>query len=109
MIDTSNFSKIGIIDFGGQYAHLIASRIRRLGIYTEIISNEESIEKYKEYSGLIFSGGPNSVYSENSPGIQNDIFQLNIHKNCMYYSFSSSVSIILENNFARNPATLLPH
>ena len=78
MIDTSNFSKIGIIDFGGQYAHLIASRIRRLGIYTEIISNEESIEKYKEYSGLIFSGGPNSVYSENSPGIQNDIFQLNI-------------------------------
>ena len=78
MIDTSNFSKIGIIDFGGQYAHLIASRIRRLGIYTEIISNEESIEKYKEYSGLIFSGGPSSVYSENSPGIQNDIFQLNI-------------------------------
>jgi GMP synthase (glutamine-hydrolysing) len=78
MIDSLNFSKIGIIDFGGQYAHLIASRIRRLGIYTEIISNEESIEKYKEYSGLIFSGGPNSVYSENSPGINNDIFQLNI-------------------------------
>ncbi len=78
MIEPSTFSKIGIIDFGGQYAHLIASRIRRLGIYTEILTNEEQIEKYKEYSGLIFSGGPSSVYSENSPGINNDIFQLNI-------------------------------
>ena len=74
----NEFSKIGIIDFGGQYAHLIASRIRRLGIYTEILSNEESIEKYSEFKGLIFSGGPNSVYSENSPDISEKIFNLNI-------------------------------
>jgi hypothetical protein len=37
------------------------------------------------------------------------VFQLNIHKNCMYYLFSTSVLIIFENNFAKNPATLLPH
>ncbi len=70
--------KIGIVDFGGQYAHLIASRVRRLGVFTDILSNEESIEKYKEYSGLIFSGGPSSVYEENAPSISSEIFHLQI-------------------------------
>lgn len=71
-------NKIGIIDFGGQYAHLISSRVRRLGAYTEIISNEENISKYKEFSGIIFSGGPSSVYDLDSPNITNEIFDLNI-------------------------------
>ncbi len=70
--------KIGVIDFGGQYAHLIASRVRRLGTYTEILSNEESLNKYKEYSGLILSGGPSSVYEENSPKLDKEIFELGI-------------------------------
>ncbi|MBE7410540.1 MAG: glutamine-hydrolyzing GMP synthase [Leptospiraceae bacterium] len=70
--------KIGIIDFGGQYAHLISSRIRRLGSYTEILSNSESLDRYKEFSGLVFSGGPNSVYEEKSPSIPKEIFELNI-------------------------------
>ncbi|MCB1179113.1 MAG: glutamine-hydrolyzing GMP synthase [Leptospiraceae bacterium] len=70
--------KIGIIDFGGQYAHLISSRLRRLGAYTDILSNEEEISKYSEYSGLIFSGGPSSVYQENAPSISEEIFSLNI-------------------------------
>lgn len=70
--------KIGVIDFGGQYAHLIASRLRRLGAYTEIISNEETLDKYREFSGLVFSGGPASVYEENSPQISADVLNLNI-------------------------------
>ncbi|HNH09631.1 MAG TPA: glutamine-hydrolyzing GMP synthase, partial [Leptospiraceae bacterium] len=70
--------KIGVIDFGGQYAHLIASRLRRLGAYTEIISNEETLNKYREFSGLVFSGGPASVYEENSPQISADVLNLNI-------------------------------
>ncbi|MCB1192942.1 MAG: glutamine-hydrolyzing GMP synthase [Leptospiraceae bacterium] len=70
--------KIGIIDFGGQYAHLISSRIRRLGAYTEILSNEESLDKYKEYSGIIFSGGPQSVYDNNAPKIDKEVLELNI-------------------------------
>ena len=78
MSDNLHFSKIGIIDFGGQYAHLLASRIRRLGIYTEILSNEEPIDTYKQYAGLIFSGGPNSVYAENSPSIPIEVLHLSI-------------------------------
>ncbi|TGL57363.1 glutamine-hydrolyzing GMP synthase [Leptospira ognonensis] len=69
--------KIAVIDFGGQYAHLIASRVRRLGAYTEIVSNEESIEKYKEYSGIILSGGPSSVYEPDAPLLPDAFFELN--------------------------------
>ncbi|TGK35439.1 glutamine-hydrolyzing GMP synthase [Leptospira gomenensis] len=70
--------KIAVVDFGGQYAHLIASRIRRLGAYTEILSNEEPITKYKKYSGIILSGGPESVYETDSPSIDTEIFDLGI-------------------------------
>ncbi|PKA03118.1 glutamine-hydrolyzing GMP synthase, partial [Leptospira ellisii] len=70
--------KIAVVDFGGQYAHLIASRIRRLGAYTEILSNEEPLAKYKNYSGIILSGGPESVYEADSPSIHPEIFELGI-------------------------------
>lgn len=70
--------KLGVVDFGGQYAHLISSRVRRLGAYTEILSNEESIEKYKEYAGLILSGGPNSVYEKDSPQLDEKVLELGI-------------------------------
>lgn len=69
---------IGIVDFGGQYAHLIASRIRRLGAYSEILSNEEPMENYSRLSGLILSGGPESVYEPNSPSISSNVFELGI-------------------------------
>ncbi|EKO76719.1 GMP synthase (glutamine-hydrolyzing) [Leptospira sp. Fiocruz LV3954] len=70
--------KIAVVDFGGQYAHLIASRIRRLGTYTEILSNEEPLSNYKKYSGIILSGGPESVYEPDSPTIPTEIFELGI-------------------------------
>ena len=70
--------KLGVVDFGGQYAHLISSRVRRLGAYTEILSNEESLEKYQEYAGLILSGGPNSVYEKDSPQIDAKVLELGI-------------------------------
>ncbi|MCG9874298.1 MAG: glutamine-hydrolyzing GMP synthase [Leptospiraceae bacterium] len=70
--------KIAVVDFGGQYSHLIASRVRRLGAYTEILSNEEGMEKYASYSGIILSGGPSSVYEKDSPQIAPEIFQLGI-------------------------------
>jgi GMP synthase (glutamine-hydrolysing) len=68
--------KIAVIDFGGQYAHLIASRVRRLGAYTEILSNEESIETYNSYSGIILSGGPSSVYEKNAPILPDAFFEI---------------------------------
>jgi GMP synthase (glutamine-hydrolysing) len=74
--------KIIIIDFGGQYAHLIASKIRRSGVLSEIIQPDEfSWEKFsieKNLKGVILSGGPQSIYDENSPQVDPRILTLNI-------------------------------
>jgi len=75
--------KICIIDMGSQYTHLIARRIRKLGVYSEILSNNTSIEELKkiEPNGIILSGGPSSVYEENSPQLTKDFFQHIITEN----------------------------
>ncbi|TXT59189.1 MAG: GMP synthase [glutamine-hydrolyzing] [Promethearchaeota archaeon] len=60
---------IAVIDFGGQYCHLIARRVRDLGVYSEIFPYDVDIDKLKEMhpKGIILSGGPNSVYEEEAP------------------------------------------
>jgi GMP synthase (glutamine-hydrolysing) len=70
--------KIGVLDFGGQYAHLIANRVRRLGVYSEIIQPTAQLSELEDYCGLIFSGGPSSVYEEKAPSFNTDI--LNFQK-----------------------------
>lgn len=69
--------KICIIDMGSQYTHLIARRIRELGVYSEILPNNIEIGNLKEYSpvGIILSGGPSSVYEDNSPHLTDDFFR----------------------------------
>lgn len=58
-----------ILDFGGQYNQLIARRVRECGVYCEVKSYKTSIEEIKALNpvGIIFTGGPNSVYDEKSP------------------------------------------
>jgi len=63
--------KIGIFDFGGQYCHLIARRVRELGVYAEIIYEPPKDENFK---GFILSGGPGEVYSSESPKLPKDFF-----------------------------------
>lgn len=73
--------KILVLDFGGQYNQLIARRVRSLNVYAEIVSYEKiSVAEIKanNYKGIIFTGGPNSVYDANSPHYSNDILNLNI-------------------------------
>ncbi len=70
--------KIAILDFGGQYSHLIANRIRRFGVYTEILDGNISYKKLRGYKGIILSGGPASVNSKNSLRCNIEIFDLNI-------------------------------
>jgi GMP synthase (glutamine-hydrolysing) len=53
--------KIAVLDFGGQYAHLIANRIRRIGVYSEILDGETPASELRGYKGIILSGGPASV------------------------------------------------
>ncbi|MBN2087307.1 glutamine-hydrolyzing GMP synthase [Candidatus Peregrinibacteria bacterium] len=70
--------KIAVLDFGGQYAHLIANRVRRLGVYSEILDNEISAEQLKDFKGVILSGGPMSVNGKDAPMCDPDIFKLGI-------------------------------
>jgi len=72
--------RIIILDFGGQYSQLIARRVRELNVFCEIMSYTTPAEKIREYNprGIIFSGGPASVYSENAPQCDREIFKLGI-------------------------------
>ena len=69
-----------VLDFGGQYNQLIARRVRESGVYCEIVPYTSDIETIKQSApkGIIFTGGPNSVYDESSPSYSPDIFELGI-------------------------------
>ena len=69
-----------VLDFGGQYNQLIARRVRECHVYCEVHPYRLSLDKIKEMNpkGIIFTGGPNSVYGENSPLCDPGIFKLGI-------------------------------
>ena len=69
-----------VLDFGGQYNQLIARRVRECNVYCEIYSYKTDLEKIKamEPKGIIFTGGPNSVYLEDSPSYAKEIYDLGI-------------------------------
>ena len=74
------YEKVLILDFGGQYNQLIARRVRDLNVYCELKNSDMTIEEIKAYDpiGIIFTGGPNSVYEENSPKVSEEIFSLGV-------------------------------
>ncbi len=69
-----------VLDFGGQYNQLIARRVRECGVYCEVKSYKTPLEEIKRLNpvGIIFTGGPNSVYEEGSPHISKEIFEMGI-------------------------------
>lgn len=69
-----------ILDFGGQYNQLIARRVRECNVYSEVVPFDISLEKIKEKNpkGIIFTGGPASVFGEDSPSCSKEIFDLGI-------------------------------
>ena len=75
-----NRENIIVLDFGGQYSHLITRRIRDLSVYAELLPYDTSADKIASMnpSGIILTGGPNSVYDENSPKPDSKIFDLGI-------------------------------
>ncbi len=69
-----------VLDFGGQYNQLIARRVRECGVYCEVHPYTLSLEKIREMApiGIIFTGGPNSVYLEDAPRPNSEIYTLGI-------------------------------
>lgn len=69
-----------VLDFGGQYNQLIARRVRECNVYCEVKPYKISIDEIKKLNpvGIIFTGGPNSVYDDKSPHIVKEIYDLNI-------------------------------
>ena len=63
-----------ILDFGGQYTHLITRRIRDLGVYAEIRPFNVDLEQLKDINpkAIILSGGPGSVYEQEDPKLKNE-------------------------------------
>lgn len=76
----STSERVLILDFGSQYAQLIARRVREQNVYCEIVKHDITPEQIANHnpSGLILSGGPNSVYEEGAPRCHPGIFELGI-------------------------------
>ena len=78
------YDTILVLDFGGQYCHLIGRRIRENGVYSEIVAHDispEEVEALNEkfnVKGLILSGGPSSVYEPNAPKLNPRILEVNL-------------------------------
>ena len=72
--------KIVVLDFGSQYSHLICRRIRDFSVYAELVSFDISVEELKKHNprGIIFSGGPSSVYNSDASIPETEIFKLNL-------------------------------
>ena len=79
-INLDAFDKIIVLDFGSQYNQLITRRLRDFGIYSELLSHKLTADEIKEINpkGIIFSGGPNSVYDPNAFKVDPEIFKLGI-------------------------------
>ena len=69
---------LAVLDFGSQYAHLIAKRLRRQGFYTEIHTPASPASKLAHARGLILSGGPASVYEEQTPDFNSKLLELEL-------------------------------
>ena len=106
-----------VVDFGAQYAQLIARRVREANVFSEIVPSSITAAevKAKVPSAIILSGGPSSVYAENAPKIDTEIFSLGIPVFGICYGFQAMaaalggvVSQTGKSEFGRTPLAVKP-
>ena len=106
-----------VLDFGGQYNQLIARRVRECGVYCEVKSYKTPIEELRALNpvGIIFTGGPNSVYDDASPRISPEIFHLGIPilgicYGCqlMAYTLGGKVATCITSEYGKTETTYDP-
>ncbi|MET0479900.1 MAG: glutamine-hydrolyzing GMP synthase [Mycetocola sp.] len=78
-----------VVDFGAQYAQLIARRVREAGVYSEIVPHSISAAEVAEKNpvGIVLSGGPSSVYEDGAPALDTGIFDLDVPTLGICYGF----------------------
>ena len=69
---------IAVIDFGGQYAHLIATKVRRRGVFAEIRQPDDPIEEFRPYKGIIISGSPSLSSQGEDSAYTTEIYDLDV-------------------------------
>lgn len=92
----NDHEKIAVLDFGSQYSQLIARRIRQCNVYSQIVPYNISAEKLKtgNFQGIIFSGGPASVYNEDAPMVDPAILEMNLPILGICYGLQISVKTL---------------
>jgi GMP synthase (glutamine-hydrolysing) len=85
-----------VVDFGAQYAQLIARRIREARVYSEVIPHTASVEEIKarQPSALVLSGGPASVYTEGAPQLDPAVFDLGVPVFGICYGFQAMAQVL---------------
>ena len=79
-MDNNPHEMVVVLDFGGQYNQLIARRIRDLGVYSELLPHTVSVDRIRALSpkGIVFSGGPASVYAPDAPSVDPGVYELGV-------------------------------
>jgi GMP synthase (glutamine-hydrolysing) len=104
-----------VVDFGAQYAQLIARRVREARVYSEIVPHTTPIAEMlrREPAAIILSGGPSSVYADDAPGIDDTVFTAGVPVFGMCYGFQlmaqglgGAVSPTGAREYGRTPVTL---
>ena len=86
-----DFPTVLVVDFGAQYAQLIARRIREAGVYSEIVSSEVPAEEIlaRKPAAIVLSGGPSSVYAPGAPQVDATLFEAGVPAFGICYGFQA--------------------
>src|SRR4051812_48348532 len=88
---TMDFPTVLVVDFGAQYAQLIARRIREAGVYSELVGSDVPVEELlaRKPAAIVLSGGPSSVYAEGAPQLDPTVFEAGVPAFGICYGFQA--------------------
>jgi GMP synthase (glutamine-hydrolysing) len=87
----SSFDRVLVVDFGAQYAQLIARRVREARVYSEIVPHTMPVEQMLERrpKAIVLSGGPSSVYADGAPQVGPELFEAGVPAFGICYGFQA--------------------